>query len=143
MREFDPTKVINGTWGTVWFNNAIMSECTAFQAKDEFDIQEVPMAGKMHKGHKITGVTSKGSMKLQHVDNTMVQAIGRQVRDGLTPTFTVMSKLADPSSYGCERMAFHDVVLENLTIADWEVGKLGEREVNFVYRDYTRMDVIE
>lgn len=143
MKEFDPTKVINGTWGEVWFDNYPMAECTAFQAKDEFDIQEVPMARKMHKGHKITSVTSKGSMKLHHVDSTIVQAIGRKVRDGLTPTFTVISKLSDPSSYGCERMAFHDVVLENLTIADWEVGKLGEREVNFVYRDYTRLDVIE
>lgn len=143
MQEFDATKVINGTFGYVWIDGERFAEVTACQAKDEYEIEEVAMCGRMHKGHKITGITSKGSLKMHHVNSRLIQKIARQVRDGFTPTFTVITKLADPSSYGCERMTLFDVVFEDLTIADWEHGKLGEREMPFRYRDYMRMDVIE
>lgn len=143
MQEFDATKVINGTFGYVWIDGERMAEVIACQAKDEYDIEEIPICGKMHKGHKIMGVTSKGSIKMHKVDSKLIQKIARQVRDGFTPTFTIITKLADPASYGCERMALYDVVFEDLTIADWEHGKKGEIEAPFRFRDYMRMDVIE
>ena len=34
-------KVINGTWAEVWINDALVDEISAFQAKIEFDKEDI------------------------------------------------------------------------------------------------------
>lgn len=56
--------------------------------------------------------------------------------------FTVISKLADPDSYGAERVVVKNVSLDDLTLADWEVGAVGKTEVPFTFTDYEYLDSI-
>lgn len=142
--QFDSGKrVINGTYGMLWLDGEEMAEVIAFQAKDEYQKEGIRIARKMHTSYKITGVESKGSAKLHKVDSKLIQKIGRMVRDGKTPTFTLQSKLADPDSFGCESMQLLNVVFDDLTIADWENGVNGTVEAPFTFEDYTRINVIE
>lgn len=136
-------RVINGTHGMLWLDGEEMAEVIAFQAKDEFQKEEIRIARKMNTSYKITGISSKGSVKLHKVDSNLIQKIGRQVREGKTPTFTIQSKLADPDSFGCESMQLLNVVFDDLTIADWEVGVNGTIEAPFTYEDYTKVNVIK
>ena len=139
---FDAKRVINGTWGTVWLDGEEIAEIKSFQAKDEFEKEGVPQCGKMSKGYKITAVEGKGSMSFHKVNSRMAKKIGRQVREGKTPTFTLISKLADPDAYGYERISYKGVVFDDLTLADFEAQTLGSVETPFTYEDYRFLDEI-
>ena len=90
--------VISGTYGTVWLNGNEMFEIKSFQAKDEYQKEEVLGVGKMHKSYKITSVEGKGSLAIHKVTSQQIRNIGKQVREGKTPTFTIIAKLADPDA---------------------------------------------
>ena len=140
--DFNAKNVINGTWGQVWLDGEEIAEIKAFQAKDEYGKEEVSQCGKMSKGYKITSVSGKGSMSFHKVNSRMAKKIGKQVREGKTPTFTFISKLADPDAYGHERIAYTGVVFDDLTLADFEVAVLGSVETPFTYEDYDFLDKI-
>lgn len=134
--------VISGTYGTVWLDGNEMFEIKSFQAKDEYQKEEVLGVGKMHKSYKITSVDGKGSVSIHKVTSQQIRNIGRQVREGKTPTFTIIAKLADPDAWGSERIAFKNVVFDDLTLFDFEVGQLGSVEMPFTYEDYDLLDLI-
>ena len=127
---------------SLWLDDEEIAEVISCQAKDEFEKEEVVMVGKMSKGVKITGITSKGSLSMHKVNSRMVKKIGRAVREGKTPTFTIITKLADPDSLGTERVSLTGVVFDDVTIADWEAGSVGKIECPFTYEDYTPLDEI-
>ena len=135
-------EVINGTWGEVWISDSKIAEIKSFQAKDEYEKEEVKMAGKMHTSHKIMAVSGKGSCSVHKVNSYQAGRIGSQVRNGKTPHFTIIAKLADPDSRGAERIAFEGVVFDDLTLMDWEVGTLGSVEMPFTYETYKFLDKI-
>ena len=138
----DAKRVINGTWGQVWLDGEEIAEIKSFQAKDEYQKEEVSQCGKMSKGYKITEVDGKGSMSFHKVNSRMATKIGKQVREGKTPTFTLISKLADPDAYGHERIVYTGVVFDDLTLADFEAKTLGSVETPFTYEDYDFLDKI-
>ena len=84
--------VINGTYGTVWLEGEEVFEIKSFQAKDEYQKEEILGVGKMHKSYKITSVDGKGSLSVHKVNSRQIKNIGKQVREGKTPTFTVIAK---------------------------------------------------
>ena len=134
--------VISGTYGSVWLDGDEMFEIKSFQAKDEYQKEEILSAGKMHKSYKITSVDGKGSVSIHKVTSQQIRNLGRQVREGKTPTFTIIAKLADPDAWGSERIAFKNVVFDDLTLFDFEVGQLGSVEMPFTYEDYDLLDLI-
>ena len=140
--SFNAKNVINGTWGTVWLDGEEIGEMKSFQAKDEYQKEGVSQCGKMSTGYKITGVDGKGSMSFHKVNSRIAKKIGKQVREGKTPTFSFISKLADPDALGYERISYTGVVFDDLTLADFEVKVLGSVETPFSYEDYTFLDEI-
>lgn len=134
--------VISGTHGTVWLDGEEIFEIKSFQAKDEYQKEEVLSVGKMNKSYKIVSVDGKGSLSVHKVNSRQIRNIGKQVREGKTPTFTIVAKLADPDSLGSERIAFKNVVFDDLTLFDFEVGQLGSVEMPFTYENYDLLDLI-
>ena len=126
----------------MWLDGDEMFEIKSFQAKDEYQKEEILSAGKMHKSYKITSVDGKGSVSIHKVTSQQIRNLGRQVREGKTPTFTIIAKLADPDAWGSERIAFKNVVFDDLTLFDFEVGQLGSVEMPFTYEDYDLLDLI-
>jgi hypothetical protein len=140
--NFDAKRVINGLWGSLYLDNEEIAEVISFQAKEEYQKEDVPQAGKMVKGKKIVGIDSKGSVSLHKVNSRLAKKINTLVRSGKTPSFTFTSMLKDPDAYGYERVAVKGVVFDDLTHADWEVGVLGKIEAPFTYQDLTYIDAI-
>ena len=60
----DERRIMNGTHGTVFLDGEEVAELKAFQAKLEFQKEEVKIAGKMATGTKYMGYTGKGSLSL-------------------------------------------------------------------------------
>ncbi len=142
MSKVEAKNVINGSHGALWLDNDEIAEVKAFQAKDEFNKEEVKLVGRMNKGYKITSVDGKGSATLHKVNSRMIKKIGRMVRQGKTPTFTLIGKLDDPDALGAERIVFKGVIFDDLTLMNWEVDSLGSVEIPFTYEDYETLELI-
>lgn len=138
----DERKIINGTHGTVFLDSEEVAEVKAFQAKLEFQKEEVKIAGKMATGTKYMGYSGKGSLNIHKVNSRMIKAIGEMIKQGKEPRFTIIGKLADPNSDGVERIAINNVSFDDLTLFDFEVGALGQVECPFTFDDYNFLDLI-
>ena len=138
----DERKIMNGAFGTVFLDGEEVAELKAFQAKLEFQKEEVKVAGKMATGTKYMGYSGKGSLQLHKVNSRMIKAIGNQIKEGKEPRFTVIGKLADPDADGVERIALNNVSFDDLTLFDFEVGALGQAECPFTFDDYNFLDLI-
>ena len=138
----DATKVINGTYGTVFLGDDEVGEMKSFQAKLEFQKEEIKVAGQMATDTKLMGYSGKGSLSLHKVNSRMVKTLLNEIKQGKDPRFTLIGKLADPNSEGAERIAINDVSFDDLTLFDFEVGALGQTECPFTFDDWNVLDSI-
>ena len=138
----DATKVINGTYGQVFLGDDEVGEMKSFQAKLEFQKEEVKIAGKMATGTKYMGYSGKGSLALHKVNSRMIKAIGQQIKEGKEPRFVIIGKLADPDADGVERISLSNVSFDDLTLFDFEVSALAQTECPFTFTDYDFLDLI-
>lgn len=136
-------RAISGTFGEVWLNDDKIGECYGLQAKVSFNKEDVPMCGQMAVDKKVTSISCTGSLKMHKVNSRMAIKIGKDIRNGRDIRFTVISKLADPDSYGAERVVLKNVSFDDVTLADWEAKAFGKVEAPFTFTDYAFMDEIE
>ena len=136
------TDVINGTWGEVWINDELVEEITAFQAKIEFDKEDVNIAGQMMRQHKITGYSGTGSMTLHKTNSRMIKLLADFIKEGAEPEVVIVGKLADPGNVGAERISLTGVSFDDLTLFDFEVKALGSCECPFTFTGFTVIDSI-
>lgn len=135
-------KVINGTFAEVWINDVLVDEISAFQAKIEFDKEDIDICGEMMTQHKITGYSGTGSMTLKKTNSRMIKLLANFMKDGLEPDVTIVGKLADPGNGGSERISISGVSFDDLTLFDFEVKTLGEVECPFTFTKYKFIDLI-
>ena len=138
----DATKVKNGTYGQVFLGDDEVSEMKAFQAKLEFQKEEIKVAGQMAVDTKLMSYTGKGSLQLHKVNSRMIKALFEQIKEGRDPRFTLIGKLADPNSEGAERIAIKNVSFDDLTLFDFEIGAVGQTECPFTFTDMEPIDLI-
>ena len=138
----DATKVISGTHGQVFLGDDEVAEMKAFQAKLEFQKEEVKIAGRMATDTKLMGYSGKGSLQLHKVNSRMVKLLLDEIKQGKDPRFTLIGKLADPNSDGAERIAIKNVSFDDLTLFDFEVGAVGQVECPFTFTDMEAIDLI-
>ena len=138
----DATKIINGTHGQVFLGDDEVAEMKAFQAKLEFQKEEIKIAGQMAVDTKLMSYSGKGSLQLHKVNSRMVKTLLNEIKEGKDPRFTLIGKLADPNSEGAERIAIKNVSFDDLTIFDFEVGAVGATECPFSFTDIETIDLI-
>ncbi|HHY27414.1 MAG TPA: phage tail tube protein [Desulfitobacterium dehalogenans] len=136
-------RVMSGTWGEVWLDNAYVGECYGMQAKVSFNKEDVQICGRMATDKKISSISCTGSLRMHKVSSRMANAIGSSIRNGKDLRFVVISKLNDPDAYGAERVVLKNVSFDDLTLADWEVATNGKIEAPFTFTDYELLDAVE
>ncbi|MCB2300933.1 phage tail tube protein [Clostridium tagluense] len=136
-------RIISGTWGECWLDTDKVAECHGIQAKVEFKKEDIKICGSMGDDTKTVSFKCKGSMKLYKVNSRMAKKIGDEVRQGKDARYTIISKLADPDSFGSEKIVLKGVSFDDLTLMNWEAGKNGDIEVPFTFSDYEYLDMIE
>ena len=140
--SFTANRVISGTWGEIWLDGELAAEVYKCQAKASFTKDDIRICGQMAVDSKITGIKHTGSLGMHKVNTRMAGLIGRQIRQGHDPRFTVISKLDDPDSFGAERVVLKNVSFDDLTLAVWEAGTAGKIEAPFTFTDYEFLDQI-
>lgn len=136
-------RVINGTYGEVWLDDEQVLEAYGLQAKIEKKKEELSICGKPGTETKMIGFTGKGTLKIRKVNSRMGRLMTEGLRKGKDVRFQVISKLADPDSYGAERILIKNVSFDDLTLADWEAAKAGAVDVPFTFSDFEYIDLIE
>lgn len=143
MKSYTPEKVINGTWGEVWLDDDYMAEVTALEAKVSLEKTEVNQVGTLAKGYKVTGIEGKGTLKMNKVSSYFIRKLSDNIKAGKTTSCTIISKLADPDSFGAERIQLNGCTFDELTLADWEAKKLGEESIAFSFTGWDVLDSIK
>ena len=139
----DAKRVISGTWGEVWLNGEKVSECYGLQLKLSFNKEDIARCGTMMSDKKITSIDATGSLRMHKTSSRLALLICDNIRNGVDSRFTVVSKLADPDSFGAERIAVKGVSFDDLTLADWEAKVAGKVEAPFTFSDYNFLDTIQ
>ena len=141
-KTFKPEDVINGTWGEVWVDTDYMAQVTALQAKFKLTKTDVQQTRTLSKGQKITGVEGTGTMKLNHTSSYFMSKTLADIKQGKSTPVTITSNLDDPAVEGNERVKLTGVTFDEVTLADWDAGKLGEERIPFTFQDAELIDAI-
>ena len=128
-------RVISGTFGSVHVDGLDIAEVSALQAKVSYTKEDVQMAGQRAVDQKVTNFKGTGSLTLKKV-YTRFADFAESIKKGQDVRATVISSLDDPDAYGAERVAIYNVSLDDLTLADWAVGKTQEVTVPFTFTDW-------
>lgn len=143
MKKFEHQQAINGSQGELWIDDDYMAEATALEAKIKLETAEVPKNRTLSKGYKVTAITGEGTIKLNKVTSYFTQKILENIKAGKATRATVISNLDDPEALGAERIRINDCVFTELTLANWENGKILEEEIPFNFSDADLLDAIE
>ena len=144
MESYNAPNVINGTYGEVWVDGDYMAQVTGLEAKASVKKSDVNMVGRLSPGKKVTGIENKGTLKMNHVTSEMKLKISQYLKEGKTPYFTIISKLADPDAIRAqaERIKLTGVTFDEVSLVDFENGKLGEESYAFEFEDFEWLDTI-
>ena len=140
---YDSKRAINGTYGEVWLEGELVREATGLKADIALEFIDVPMCGDLAKHQKVSGMSGNGSITMTKVNSRMAIKLSDMLKKGKTPTFTIVSKLADPDAYGAERVVLKNCQFSTLTLADWASGQVGSITQNFTFTDWDYLDIIE
>ena len=135
------SRVISGTFGEVWLDGERKAEVTAFQAKVTKTKESVSFCGQLMEDSKTIGLKGTGSLTLHHVDSGWLLS-EEDLQEGVDHRFTIIAKLADPDSWGAERIALYNVSFDDMTLADWAAAKKGSITKPFTFTRYQLLDTI-
>jgi len=139
-RAYTPSRVMSGTYGSAILDGTPLPQVTKAEAKVTLDKEEVKQTGTRKKGYKIVGTDGKGSLTLNKIDSTMIELMSDDMKEGRTTEHVLLLGLDDPDAFGNERIQLEGVVFDELTLMDWESGKLGEESIPFTF---TSWEVLE
>ncbi|MCC0646181.1 MULTISPECIES: phage tail tube protein [unclassified Clostridioides] len=141
--RMETNRIISGTFGECWIDNRQLTSVKGLEAKIEIEKEEVKICGQVMVGQKFMGASGKGSITLFKLSSLFGEYIESMLNEGKAFRFTIISKLQDPDSYGAERIALYGCMFDDLTLADWEAGKMGEIEVPFTFEGFKYLDKIK
>jgi len=127
----DETRVINGTFGSVYLDGQWLTSFTKFEASDEYDWTELKLSGDRRTKHKLVGIKGSGPISGYKVTSELQKAL---VTNPLAQ-FQLISKLDDPEAYGAERIRLSKVKFSKNPLVNWKTGEIIEEEWSFVYDD--------
>lgn len=138
----DSRRIINGTYGRVWVGGELWAEVDSFEAKVTVNYEDVtfPMDGATYK--KGTGWTGEGSMTIKKIYSRVQRSMAQAVKNGIYPRFEIVGLVADPDAFGYERVALHDVTLNEFNLLKFEGKTLGSETIPFGFSNYDMIDSI-
>lgn len=136
------SRIMNGTWGSLWENGSELADVTAFQVKMTKTKSAINQCGLMAEDSKVTSIKYTGSMTLNKVYTRGADDL-ENIQQGRDVRKTLVGKLADPDAYGAERIACYGVSYDEQTLADWAAAKAGTLTIPFTCTSVAFLDKVE
>lgn len=126
---------ILGTFGTVWLDGDILGEIISFEAKITAEREDILQAGTLDKGSKITSLKGEGTLKFRKVYTGIAKKLVEDWKKGKDSRSQIVGLLADPDSVRGqqERVSIGDVAFNEISVMNFEVGKVTEVEMPFTF----------
>ena len=121
----------NGNYGRVWWDGLLLFEILKFNAKVTSDREDVIIGNS--KDSKITSLTGEGSFTIKSVINRNINQYLEEWKAGHDPRATLVGLLEDPDMVDGqkERCSIDNVWFKELSLMDFEKGKVAEKEFPF------------
>lgn len=142
MSKIRSNKQINGTFGSVWVNGEKWMDIESFEAKVTIDYEDVNMAEDLATHKKMKGWSGEGSMTVKKVYSRGANLMAEAVKTGILPDINMVGKLADPDSFGSERVDIRDVTFNEFMLMKFEQKTNMTEELPFNFADYEPIDSI-
>ena len=143
MKNYDSNRVMNGTYGEVWFDDEYLAEVEEAKAEVDITYSDVSRVRKLFAGKKMTKLEGKISIKLHHVRSNIADKVANCVKEGKTPSYKILIKLDDPDAFGAERAVFYACKPSKITFFDWKAANLTEESYDFTFEDFDFLDKVE
>ncbi len=133
MSKIPGKRVINGSFGSLWWDGELVFELSSFNAKVTANRDKIQMAGSLDEDSKITSLSGEGTFKIHKVFSRGLAAMLKAWKNGNDPRSQLVSRLKDPDTLngGAERVVINNVWFNELTLMDFETGKPGEIDYPF------------
>lgn len=138
----DASRIINGTFTEIWLDGELVTDAYGVQAKVSINKNSVNQCGKLSTGKKMVSTEGTGSLRIYKTNSKNIIRMA-DVKRGHMPVFTLITKLDDPDSFGCERIMFTGVTFDDITLIDTEAATEAKLEMPFTFDDYEMLDIIE
>lgn len=142
-RNYESNRVMNGTFGEVWFDDNYLAEVEEAKAEVDITYSDVSRVRNLFAGKKMTKLEGKIAIKLHHVRSNIADKVTAAVKAGKTPSYKIIIKLDDPDAFGAERAAFYSCKPSKITLFDWKNAALTEESYDFTFEDYDLLDTVE
>lgn len=142
MGPIPAKNVINGTYGTLWVDGEKWAECTTFDGKITISYAAVNLPGDPATYQKATGYEGSGSLTLLKVYSRVQAKMAAGIKSGNFPRFELVGKLDDPDAVGTQRVAIHDVTIDDFTLLKFDQKKVEDDQINFKFSNYDLLDTI-
>lgn len=137
---FNTNEVINGLYGKVFDEDGKEQQGTqTFNADVEFEKAEIKVPGQFMMGNKVTGGKGTGSIKMLKLD-TRLQ---KKIAEDPTAKYNYIGQLKDPTAKGEEGVLLKGVSFDAVPLMGYELGELGEVELDFTFDDYRYLETID
>lgn len=142
MARPNASRIVNGTYGSVWFDGERWAEVNSFEAKVTVKHEDVNFACEGATFKKALGWSGEGSMTIKKIYSRVQEKMAEKVRKGTYPRFEIVGKLADPDAYGSERVVIRDVTVNEFMLLKFEQKTVGSVDIPFAFSDYEMVDMI-
>jgi len=137
---YDANEIINGLYGSVYDENGQEMQGTQeFEARVDLKKTAVNQAGRFLEGHKVVGGTGKGKVNLHHLDTRLK----KKIAENPTAKYNYIGKLADPTAKGDEAVLLEGVSFDVAPLMAFQLGELGEIDVDFTFEGYRYINDIQ
>lgn len=130
MATIPGQKNISGSKGNMWMNGRLMAEVKSVESIATINRETVQMANTYDEDSKMTSIACEGSFIVNKVYTTERDFV-ESFQKGIDTRFQLYVTLDDPDSYGRESVQLDNCWLNEITIAQFEVGSILEREFPF------------
>lgn len=142
-RQMQANRVINGTFGRLWWDEELLANTKSFEAKTTLNWEPVNISEDLGEHQKYMGYSGAGTITLHKIDSLAASKLADAIQSGNMPEGKLVSRLADPASYGHERVELTGVTFDELTLIKWANKEIGEEELPFKFSGFRFLDKIE
>lgn len=135
-------KTINGTFGSVWINGEKWQDIESLELKVTLEYEDINLSEDLATHKKLIGWSGEGSLSVKRVYSRGANLLAASVKKGVIPDITIVSKLADPDSYGTERVTVSEVAFADFLLTAFEQKTTGKEDLSFSFADFDLLETI-
>lgn len=142
MEKMKTNRVLNGSTGEVWLNDAKLAQISSVKVSVEGDFEEFSVCGDYRTFWDYKGYKVNGTMKMYKVNSRVLTLLKDAYRTGVMPEIKIITKLHDMQTGQNERAALTDIALTKFDIASFDAKTLCEEEIPFQAVEYEVLEEI-